>query len=299
MYPRKPKKEKYENTIYNLGSGDSFYIKDFFTKENADKYFNGLMNEIEWGSFEIKGNKVPRLVSIQATKYNYLIDYVYYIISWITIYYIFLYNIIIIPNLIIMLIISFNTDRLSKYIASNTNYKTFIPIYRHPIDHPPPTISWCKTANEIKKITELSINQKLNHALIQLYRDGIDFIGDHSDKTIDIKHHTVIANISLGETRTLVLKSKNKKLIQEIQLEHGSLYVLGWKTNMLFTHGIRRNADPRVILQPRISLTFRDIDTFEENGKILYGQGENVKQEDLLQIFHNMNKKTDENFFVI
>ena len=297
MEQRKPKKQKFNETVYDLGSGDSFYIEDFFSKNNADRLFNGLMKEITWESFDIKGSPVPRLISVQVTKVNNFMVCVIELVLCILSMYFWPKSSFVTKFLLCfgIFIISYES-KIAIFFSKYLLFGTQIPIYRHPVDYHPETHNWCNTANEIRKITENEINQNLNHGVIQLYRDGKDFIGDHSDKTVDIRYKSVIANVSLGETRVLVLKSKDKKLIQEIELKHGSLYVLGWNTNREFTHCIRRNADPRANLKPRISLTFRDIATYDTNG-ILSGQGSNVKQQDLLNIFHDMNKKTNDIHF--
>lgn len=293
MEQRKPKKKKFVDTTFNLGSGDSYYIKDFFNQNDACRLFDELSNEINWENFDIKGSPVPRLISVQAEmpkeSLGEFSNYLFCILSVI-----FLISNNYIMNNYLTLPVLFLIVYLS--IQSNMTHQ-LIPIYRHPVDYHPTTIYFCPPAWEIKTKIETLIDQKLNHALIQLYRDGKDFIGDHSDKTIDIRYKSVIANVSLGETRTLVLKKKDKSEIQEIELEHGSLYVLGWNTNREYTHGIRRNADPRAGLKPRISLTFRDIATFQK-GDELIGQGAKIKG-DLLPYFHEMNKQTDEKYFTV
>src|ERR1700728_2520319 len=59
-------------------------------------------------------------------------------------------------------------------IQNNDEYE---PLYRHPADEQPELISWTPTALIIKERIEERIEQKLNHALIQYYRNGKDFIG--------------------------------------------------------------------------------------------------------------------------
>jgi alkylated DNA repair dioxygenase AlkB len=99
---------------------------------------------------------------------------------------------------------------------------------------------------KIKNIIEEQLNQTFNHCLLQWYRSGRDFIGEHSDKTLDISKDSVVVNISLGATRTMILKSKEKlskdndklsngklnksminKATQKISLPHNSMFVLG------------------------------------------------------------------------
>lgn len=56
------------------------------------------------------------------------------------------------------------------------------PVYRHPADESPPLLKFSPTVQKIRKQVEKAVGQPLNHALIQLYRDGVDNISEHSDK---------------------------------------------------------------------------------------------------------------------
>ena len=89
-----------------------------------------------------------------------------------------------------------------------------VPLYRHPADEPPTLVPYTPTAARIRDIvekqlrdfgilsestaSELDGNEDtkekpiLNHALVQLYRNGTDYISEHADKTIDIVHDTPI-----------------------------------------------------------------------------------------------------------
>ena len=57
-----------------------------------------------------------------------------------------------------------------------------IPIYRHPADESPSFRPFIPTIEHIRNQVEALLHQPFNHALIQLYRDGVDNISEHSDK---------------------------------------------------------------------------------------------------------------------
>jgi len=57
-----------------------------------------------------------------------------------------------------------------------------VPLYRHPADESPPLLQFSPTVDSLRKTVERTVKQRLNHALIQLYRDGNDNISEHSDK---------------------------------------------------------------------------------------------------------------------
>eukprot|EP01102_Stenamoeba_stenopodia_P002287 TRINITY_DN1208_c0_g1_i1.p1 TRINITY_DN1208_c0_g1~~TRINITY_DN1208_c0_g1_i1.p1 ORF type:complete len:398 (-),score=107.47 TRINITY_DN1208_c0_g1_i1:1479-2672(-) len=159
------------------------------------------------------------------------------------------------------------------------------PLYRHPADEQPAMTQWTPFASELRRYVSDVLKQELNHALIQYYRSGNDYISAHADKTLDVKRGSVIVNLSLGATRVMVLKTKTKKpnrSTQRVTLPHNSLFVLGWETNRKWTHEIRQDKRMDAIKRPdeldfsssRISLTFRTISTYlrHSDGRI-YGQG--------------------------
>jgi hypothetical protein len=43
-------------------------------------------------------------------------------------------------------------------------------------------VSWTPAVNEVRKAVEVRLGVKLNHALVQWYRGGMDYISEHADK---------------------------------------------------------------------------------------------------------------------
>lgn len=165
------------------------------------------------------------------------------------------------------------------------------PIYRHPSDQAPPLLPFTKNINIIRKEAEKIIGHDLNHVLIQLYRDGKDFISEHSDKTLDIMPGSKIVNASFGAQRTMRLRTKKNgfepddsttRQTQRITLPHNSLFALGLVSNKIWLHAINpdkrlpaeRNPEELAYNGKRISLTFRYIGTFlDKEEKLIWGQG--------------------------
>ncbi|KAK8120618.1 isochorismatase [Apiospora kogelbergensis] len=174
-----------------------------------------------------------------------------------------------------------------------------IPIYRHPADESPPLLPWTSTVKQIKDVVEEKVGHPLNHALIQFYRDGNDYISEHSDKTLDIAKGSYIVNVSLGAERTMIFRTKRplkvkeesaatatmesapslepsttnggaKRASQRAQLPHNSMCQMGLQTNMRWLHAIRQDkrqerektSEELAFGGARISLTFRKIGTF-------------------------------------
>ncbi|KAK8115896.1 hypothetical protein PG984_012398 [Apiospora sp. TS-2023a] len=180
------------------------------------------------------------------------------------------------------------------------------PIYRHPADESPPLLPWTATVQQIKDSVEKKVGHPLNHALIQFYRDGNDYISEHSDKTLDIAKGSYIVNVSLGAERTMIFRTKRqpkdkdttvapaessgssgtKRTAQRAQLPHNSMCQMGLQTNMRWLHAIRQDkrldrektAEELAFGGARISLTFRKIGTFlDRESKRIWGQGATAK----------------------
>jgi glutathione S-transferase/nicotinamidase-related amidase len=176
------------------------------------------------------------------------------------------------------------------------------PLYRHPRDEEEPFSEWTPHAAHIKDTITRLTGHEINHALIQLYRDGSDWISEHCDKTLDIAHGTPIINASFGVTRTFCLRRKparggkaasvtegkeeggderEEPRVQQFGLPDGSAFIMGAMTNRCWLHSIRKEGKPsteRDITDKwhgeRISLTMRVIATFQRRGdRFIRGQG--------------------------
>jgi alkylated DNA repair dioxygenase AlkB/nicotinamidase-related amidase len=165
------------------------------------------------------------------------------------------------------------------------------PLYRHPADEQPPLEPWTPTVDALRRHVEAMLNQPLNHALIQRYTGGGDYISPHADKTLDITRSSAIIGLSLGATRSIILRSKlpdpsGHHATQTLELPHGSLFVLGWDTNQRWAHGIRqdgrtdqeRREDELRDDAQRISLTMRSVATFLSPDRTIWGQGARRKR---------------------
>ena len=96
-----------------------------------------------------------------------------------------------------------------------------------------------------------------NSVLANLYRDGRDSMGWHSDDEPELGSQPAIGSLSLGATRRFVLKHRNdpsRKLV--LELTHGSLLVMRGATQANYRHALPRTSKP---VGPRINLTFRQI----------------------------------------
>jgi putative IMPACT (imprinted ancient) family translation regulator len=154
-----------------------------------------------------------------------------------------------------------------------------IPVYRYPGNYRGnqwATFDWSPKSRKIKEAVEESLAplvlQTMNHCVANYYRDGEDFIDHHSDKDLDLNQQGVIVSVSLGDERVIELKRRAEpRDVTRVTLPHGSMFVLGPKTNKQFTHSILRKKGSK---KPRISLTLREVITYMDlkTGR-LFGQG--------------------------
>lgn len=165
-----------------------------------------------------------------------------------------------------------------------------VPMYRYPVDKLLPVTDMTPTVRRIRDRVEqlvgpgMAVNGTLglNHALVQLYRDGRDHITPHADKTLDIARGSCVFNYSLGCARQMVFDRKTPRGEQQhevkepetaVYLEDDSLMVMGPDTNREFVHSVPRS---RFVPKPRqrISITFRRIETWlSADGARVLGQG--------------------------
>ncbi|MGF1694424.1 alpha-ketoglutarate-dependent dioxygenase AlkB [Vibrio lamellibrachiae] len=97
-------------------------------------------------------------------------------------------------------------------------------------------------------------NARFNSVLANLYRDGSDSNGWHSDNEPELGSQPVIASISLGETRTFHLKHKQTKQKYTFDLNSGSLLIMAGEMQKYWLHTVPKTKKPKT---ERINLTYR------------------------------------------
>lgn len=118
-------------------------------------------------------------------------------------------------------------------------------------------LQFSKELLEIKQQIETKIVVDFTTCLLNLYRDGKDSNGWHSDNEKELGQNPVIASITLGQERFFHLKHRTQKeLKHKLLLEHGSLLLMKGETQHHWLHQIPKTAKP---IGERINLTFRVI----------------------------------------
>lgn len=94
-----------------------------------------------------------------------------------------------------------------------------------------------------------------NSVGLNLYRDGRDSVAPHNDHLTEILKGFPIALVSLGAVRRMTIRAKAQpRRVIHVDLEAGSLLVMDYATQIHYTHGVPKTAEP---VGERISLAFR------------------------------------------
>lgn len=118
-------------------------------------------------------------------------------------------------------------------------------------------LPWTSLLAEIRERVQQQVGQALNGALLNLYRDGQDAMGWHSDDEPELGLQPLVASLNLGAARRFDFRRKGSSRIEHsVLLEHGSLLVMSGSTQHYWQHQIARS---RKVSEPRLNLTFRQI----------------------------------------
>lgn len=116
---------------------------------------------------------------------------------------------------------------------------------------------WTPPLAELKEALEKSTGQVFNSVLLNLYRNGEDSMGWHSDDEASLGKNPLIASVSLGAERNFMLRHRqDKKKKQSLVLHHGSLLLMGGALQHHWQHQLPKT---RSLAEARINLTFRNI----------------------------------------
>ena len=116
---------------------------------------------------------------------------------------------------------------------------------------------WPASLAALRDRVDAAAGARFNAALLNLYRDGNDSMGLHSDDEPELGINPIIASVSLGAARRFVLVPKRKAARDrtlEVALGHGSLLVMAGASQHNYRHGVPKQPGSA---GDRINLTFR------------------------------------------
>jgi alkylated DNA repair dioxygenase AlkB len=182
--------------------GQAHYFGKIINAEQNDKYFNELLNKIEWANEKLIlfGKKI-------TTKRK----------------------------------VAFYADSLIEYTYSHKTKKG---------------LEWTPLLIEIKQLVSSYTGSNYNACLLNLYHDGEEGMGWHSDDEKEIIPNSSIASLSLGAERKFSIKHKATKETHSILLENGSLLEMLGSFQKHWLHSMPKS---KKIMDARINLTFRQM----------------------------------------
>ncbi|HCG79197.1 MAG TPA: alpha-ketoglutarate-dependent dioxygenase AlkB [Oceanospirillales bacterium] len=119
------------------------------------------------------------------------------------------------------------------------------------------SVTWPDYLASLAKDLSQIAGVEFNSVLLNLYRNGQDSMGWHSDDEPELGETPVIASLSLGAERDFTLRpSGATRQAHSLPLQHGSLLIMKAGMQSDWQHALPRRAR---VSKPRINLTFRKI----------------------------------------
>jgi len=118
-------------------------------------------------------------------------------------------------------------------------------------------IAWTPVLLDIKQKVEALTEARFNSVLLNLYRDGQDSVGWHSDDESELGVSPVIASVSLGASRDFSLRQKKPGIEKlKLRLSSGDLLLMSGPLQHNWQHQLPKTQQP---VGERINLTFRRV----------------------------------------
>ena len=117
-------------------------------------------------------------------------------------------------------------------------------------------LSWTPELLKIKSLIEAHTGATYNACLLNLYHNGEEGMGWHSDDEKEIIPNSSIASLSIGAERKFAFKHKSTKETVNLMLENGSLLEMKGPIQQYWWHSLPKT---KKVLAPRINLTFRQM----------------------------------------
>lgn len=144
------------------------------------------------------------------------------------------------------------TKRKVAWYGDNSCSYTYSGTTRH-------ALPWTKELLELKNLVEEKSGNTFNACLLNLYHNGDEGMGWHSDDEKEIISQSSIASLSFGAERKFCFKHKQTKQQASCMLQNGSLLIMRGATQIHWLHSLPKS---KKITAPRINLTFRLMKNF-------------------------------------
>lgn len=109
---------------------------------------------------------------------------------------------------------------------------------------------------QLQKIVQKQTGEMFNSCLLNLYHNGDEGMGWHSDNEATLQKDAAIASVSLGAERKFLFRHKQTKETVSVLLEKGSLLLMKGATQTHWLHSLPKT---KKVKEARINLTFRSM----------------------------------------
>lgn len=118
---------------------------------------------------------------------------------------------------------------------------------------------WLQPLEELRERLQEAACARFNFALLNRYDSNHDSMGWHADNEPELGHEPVIASVSLGESRNLLVRPTKKipgerRQSSRLRLDHGSLLLMRGVSQSHYEHALPKTSQSCGV---RINLTFR------------------------------------------
>ena len=137
------------------------------------------------------------------------------------------------------------TPRLTAWVGDGA-YR-----YSGIVNQPQP---WPAALAEIRDRLVRELGVEFNSCLANLYRDGSDSMGFHSDDEPELGRRPTIASVSLGASRRFLFRHRGTRARWTWDLGEGDLLVMRDESQSDYAHAVPKTTRPT---GPRMNLTFR------------------------------------------
>ena len=139
--------------------------------------------------------------------------------------------------------------RLTAWYGENDLPYTYSGIPMKPLP-------WIRDLLEIKNKIEQEAKVNFTSVLLNLYRTGKDSVAWHCDDEKELGINPIIGSVSLGAARVFKFRHLEERIVEKVELTHGSFVLMKGETQHKWEHEIPKT-DKKIL--PRINLTFRVI----------------------------------------
>jgi alkylated DNA repair dioxygenase AlkB len=141
------------------------------------------------------------------------------------------------------------TSRKVVWVADQNLSYTYSGVKKNPQGWSAPLLS-------IKQKLESFCGHQFNSCLLNLYHDGDEGMGWHSDDEKELDQDSPIASLSFGGRRKFSFRHKKDLSKASLFLDNGSLLLMRAPTQAYWQHALLKT---KLSVEPRINLTFRKI----------------------------------------